>query len=151
MAKNEITMTPELEAALLKQAELEKQNAELRALLESKESLSLSIGMSDFSSGTVSVRGLGRNAVSLYPAQWEALCKLLGINDFPTSIMGKYIKDHANELRCARFATAFAAKLGKKWPTGKSKTDPDAVAYQEAYNTGKVMATKDASLDIVRK
>ena len=120
--------------------------ASLKAQLEAKKAGGkLEVVMSEFSSGTVSIRGLNRFPLSLHPEQWSKLRKVL-----ESGTVDAFISTHANDLRIARVAADYAAKLGKKWPSGKSKADPEAVAYISAYNAGKALAMADPSLDITR-
>ena len=144
MAKNEIMMTPELEAALLKSSELEKQIADLTAALAAKSNRTVEVTMSEYGSGTVSVRGINRFPISLHPEQWPRLFAVQGQVE-------AYISAHSDDLRVARFAAAWATKRGKKWISGKSKEDPSAIEYMAAYDEGKKLAVSDKSLDAAPK
>ena len=143
---NKLTGNKALDEAIAKQMELEKQVATLQAQLAAKDNTKLTLGMSEYSAGTFTIRGLSRFGLSLYPEQYNKLKTLVQSGE-----IDKYITDHSDEFRVARVASEYAAKLGKKWPQGRSKTDPDAVAFMAAYEAGKKIAQADKSIDVTRK
>ena len=118
----------------------------LQAALAAKSTAlkGLSLGISEFGKGTITIKGIGRFGVSLYPSQAMALDEYVKSGALLT-----FINDpsNVNKLRCAAFATEYAVKSGCKWEEGKSKTDASTVAYQKAYQTGYAMAA--ASPDLV--
>ena len=136
------------EAAIAKQLEMQAQINDLQAKLAAKSAVSMVI--SDYGSGTVSFAGLGRNKISFFPDHAEKVCSFFG-GVWLGSPIQKFIAENANLLRCQRVAVDYCAKLGKKWPQGKSKTDPEALAYQQTYNAGKALAMADPTLDVTRK
>jgi hypothetical protein len=145
---NQLPVNATLDAAIARSKELEAQVAALTAQLASKKSGKIEVSMSEYSSGTFSIRGINRFPISFYPEQWAGFKSFLGMaNDGPVDA---FISSHTNDFRLARVASAYAAKLGKKWPSGKSKTDPEAMAYQQAYNAGKAIAATDPTMDVVR-
>lgn len=150
MAKNELDMSNSTLAEAIDRAnKLQQELDAAKAALAAKSNKSLEITMSDYGAGTVIVRGLNRFPTSLHPKQWERLAPLMG-GSWVGSPMQTFIEANGNKLRIQRFAAAYAAKLGKKWPSGKSKTDPEAISYMVAYDAGKKLAEADPTLDVVQ-
>ena len=121
-------------------------DAALKAALEaaldaSKGELSLTIG--DYSKGTVTVKGINRWGIALYPSQAVALDKFIR-----SGKLLAFINDPVNidKLRCCAVAAEYAEKSGCKWATGASKKDEATADYRNAYARGYAEAAASPEL-----
>ena len=94
-----------------------------------------------YGAGTISLYGLGRNQVSLYPSQWPIMAEQLGCpaGMFDQSVIGKAIKALVNKTRCSAVAFDYALKaLGLK--ARPAKTDPSNASWEREWDKGYAIA-----------
>ena len=135
------TLQELLAASNAKDAEI----ASLKAQLMAQPSIKIDAKISDYSKGTISITGINRFPVSLFPVQVDAVKTFMNSPDF-TSFMAS--PDTQDKLRCAAVAHEWATKKGCEWPSDKKTADYDAkvTAYKAAYDTGYALAKGDKTL-----
>lgn len=135
------TMDQMIAAEKALRAENEALKAKLAAGAQFQREIGVSI--SDFGKGTISITGVNRFPIALYPSQIGALTEFINSAKFQSFVSNP---ETLNKLRCAAFAHEWATKLGFAWPSGANKTDVRAVQYQESYNQGYALAKADGTL-----
>jgi len=112
---------------------------QMRKEAEERNSAKVTVKMADYGAGTISLYGINRFPLSVYPSQIATL--KAAIPD-----MEAFAAKYSNELRCAAYAADFAKKSGAKWPSNAKEDDPSVVAYKAKYTEGYAQAMKDATL-----
>jgi hypothetical protein len=134
---------PTLAEMIENQKAMEAENAKLRAMLAEKADMKIEAAVSDYSKGTISIRGINRFPISLFLPQVTAVTEYLNSQEFKSFLSNP---DTVDRLRCAAVAHEYATGLGKSWPTGGKKTDAAVIEYMAAYDTGYKAAKNDKSL-----
>lgn len=139
-----------IERAMKAEAEAAKLKAELEA---SKNSIQIEASIADYGKGTISIRGINRWPISLYPVQLRGLIDYLNSPSFQSYINNP---DTTDRLRCAAFASEFAGRMGKEWPATKPLVKDGVAAnaeyerkvdeFKAAYNQGYALAKADKTL-----
>jgi hypothetical protein len=119
-------------------AESLKKNEELQARiaeLEAAKAGRITVKMSEFGGGTVSVYGIRRFPLSFFAGEWA---KIIAVGPE----VDAYIAAHSNELRCAAFAKEYCEKSKVEWDS----KDKENTAYKAKYAEGYAQAIKNPSL-----
>ena len=130
-------------------AEAKAKDAEIAALksqlASAGQTMKIEAVVSDYSKGTVSIRGINRFPISLFLPQIQAVKAYFNSPEFNTWLNSP---DTANRIRCSAVAHEYAVKMGTEWPTDKKTPgyDEKVTAYKAAYDKGYAMAKADTSL-----
>lgn len=134
-----------MDALIERAMKAEKEAADLKTQLEAKTAMKIDASVADYGKGTVSIRGINRWPISLFPAQIATVTEYLNSAEFKAFINSP---DTVDKLRCGAFSAEFATRLGKEWPNDKKDKDYDTKveAYKAAYNQGYALAKADSTL-----
>jgi len=140
------TPAPTLQQLIEAEKTLRMENEALKAqLADSKAKMKIEAAVSDYSKGTVSIRGINRFPLSLFPPQIAAVTEYLNSAEFKTWLNSP---DTQDKLRCAAAAHEFAAGLGFAYPSDKKSPtfEADLTNYTGAYNKAYQLAKADKSI-----
>lgn len=133
ITKSLAQLEAELAAMTAKAAELEAANLALQ-----NQKRNVTVDMAEFGAGTISIRGINRFPISVYPPQIALLRSALDDAD-------KFAASHINELRSAAYAAEFVRKSGIKWDEN-AKGETANLQFKALYKQKYLEAMKDTSL-----